>query len=856
MKNRLFFPSVITTKIETDQYRAEAVIRVRSILSPMLRKEDNLAEEQGMIKNFRHHVALLQALAGWPGDTTLALNIFTRPDRRCPMGGRLKTGLVVSVISTEAAKAVASALGRHAALISLLQNYFPEIEFAAVTDEKEAAAFIHPFIPTVIRGIGRRRETFTVLHPRNVTDVGRRPRAIGFLTTGDQAVTAWDNAELPYCFPWTNCDPNQGDLSTFAEVLLANPVPLLFQVRLQPSVSGREILEKKRRALLGCEDILSEMRHDTSICSVQLRELRDALTERLQELSDRHLFRAGAFLCSSAEIDEAITHGIAAIIAPRQSAAQEARISLYGNHQVHDIIPENFADPGWFFEDEPFTAGEAAAMFRLPYPSQPDTPGLPLRAFRTGFADPAILRQAETGGLLLGDNVHRGIHSEIRQDIEDRMRHTILFGQTGSGKSTLMANMVVQDINKGHGLCLIDPHGDLVTDVLHRFPEHRRDDLVLVDLLDTSQVMPMNILAWRSADERDLMIDTLYTWLDQAYNMRDTGGPMFELYFRCFLRVVMGDTPRTDFVPTIADFNRMFMDDDFRKFCIAGIEDEQVLHMMKQARRASGEARLDNIAPYITSKLNRFVMDQNMKRMVGQEEMIIDFDAVMNNSRVMLVNLGKGRYGEVISSLVAGQLVSRFKAAAMKRIFIPAEQRRDFFLYVDEFQNIASDDFVSMLSEARKYRLGLILANQFADQLDTSMIPGKPSVLQALLGNVGTMINFRLGIRDAETLESVFFPEFNRFDLINLPMGHCYINLKRGGSRPMPISMQTRYRETRTRPDHVAELRRRSNEKYAISVDQADKNIKERNAKIDDLIEGSDSDMNPMEMLRNMSSDC
>ena len=853
IKNRNYlYPAVQVNQSDDGSLSAEAALRVQSYLSPLLR--DTAEKEQDKDKmladNFHSQLALCTALGQWPANTMLRLNITTIPNADFPMEGRIETNLVVTVTGDDRTDVIAEVLARHSALSALALNFLGEVEMVPVTDEKQLADILHPFDPVAVTAIGRRQEHLTVSRPR---DTGRA--AIGFLHSGGKENhISRKGTVIPYCFPWSQIDPGKGNLARLTDALLATPSPLWYQVRLRPCSTKAPILAEKRESLQKCEELLAGVTCE-SLFTAQIKALRDALAERLQELSAGG-FEAAAFLCSPVEIDDALTGAAAAILAPETSAAMEAKISLFGGFQLNRVASKDFLDPLFVREKEPYSPVELAFLLRLPYPLKRDICGLPIRDYRTTWVRPDLLTNCSAAEMVLGDNIHRGFSREIRLSTEDRMRHTCIFGQTGTGKSTLLANMVVSDIENGFGLCLIDPHGDLVEDVLHRYPEHRREDLVLIDMMDSDHVMPMNLLAWQRPDERDFLIDSLYTWLDATYDMRNTGGPMFELYFRTFLRVVMGDEPRQNWTPTINDFMRVFNDRNFRRFCEETICDDQVRYMISQAKNAGSDASMDNVSPYITSKLNRFTLDHSMKRMVGQEKMIIDFHDVMNNGKVLLVNLGRGKYGESITGLIASQLVSRFKAAAMHRVNVRPEDRRDFFLYVDEFQNIANNDFVSLLSEARKFRLGLILANQYAEQLDAGKYPGQQSVLQAILGNVGAMINFRLGIRDAEELESVFFPEFNRFDLISLPMGHCYASLKTGGSRPLTLSIKTRYQPTRVRPDHIRSLKALSNSKYAISVDQADKNIKERNAKIDDLIEGSDSDMNPMEMLRNMSSDC
>jgi len=240
------------------------------------------------------------------------------------------------------------------------------------------------------------------------------------------------------------------------------------------------------------------------------------------------------------------------------------------------------------------------------------------------------------------------------------------------------------------------------------------------------------------------------------------------------------------------------------------------------------------MAPYVASKLNRFVLDKGLQLMTGQEAMSLDFQDVMNSGKVMLVNLGRGRFGDTISGLLASQIVGRFQNAAMKRIEMKPDERREFFLIIDEFQNCATEPFIAMLAEARKFKMGLVLANQYADQLERRKTESGDSVLKAVLGNVGTTVCFRLGVNDAKTMGDVFYPTFTSEDLVNLPLGNCYINLKTSRSNPTSFSLETTYIESEERSSHVARLRELSNRKYTIPVETARKNLSRHNEYIKD----------------------
>ncbi len=837
MGQKVFFPAVETEESEQKQWRATTGITMESVLSPLLRMNPETDDPQEKKEGPRNHRLFLESVAGWPGDVELFLNIYCLPETEYAMTGKVATRILLSATAGNRQSAVARVIGHHHILMGLLYNFFPAMEFVPILDLAELRGAIAPFTPTHVIGIGRRREKFIISSEEKsgLTSSGKN-FAIGFLPgeRSGNSECSGKEATLDYCFPWKVKE--RRDLSDLSEAILLHPAPLLLQIRVSPAKPSHTCMHNLRMALHQCEDLLmNPQHHDSSLLTVQLRALRNAMSERIQEYG-AGVVSAAAYLCSTAPIDEAMAMAVAAVISPRPFAAQDEHISLYGGCSVKKIDCGKFNNHSFFFDHDPYTPEEVSSMFRFPVPKKTGIAGLPIREFRTVPVPPVLLKSGNGDRLILGDNYHRGYVHEIGVDVETLMRHTFLLGMTGTGKSNMLLGMVMDAIESGHGLCLIDPHGDLVNDILQIYPEKRRDDLVLVDFHDPSHLVPMNFLYWRHEEERDLIIDDLYSWLDQTYNMTTTGGPMFEYYFRSFLRVLMGDRPRSEFVPTIGDFIRMFRDKSFRELCLRSVTDPQVKLSLEQAERTHGDVSIDNIAPYITSKLNRFNLDKNLQRMTGQERMAIDFSEVMNKGKIMLVNLGRGRYGEVVTGLLASQIVSRFRAAAMQRISMPKNKRRDFFLFVDEFQNIASENFISLLSEARKFRLGLILANQYADQLDTSRLSGEKSVLQAILGNVGVVVNFRVGIKDSELMEPIFVPDISRYDLINLPTGHCYVNIKTGIHKPVSVSMKTRLHNITARKNHAERLRAISQKKYAIPVKEADSSILAHNQRIEEAL--------------------
>ena len=416
-----------------------------------------------------------------------------------------------------------------------------------------------------------------------------------------------------------------------------------------------------------------------------------------------------------------------------------------GGAHIEPVGPEEvlkpMIDPGL---DLLFGPREATAMWRTPMPSDLDLPGIPVNRART-----ATLAGKSGHDCALGINVHRDSHQAVAMDEAARFRHTYVVGQTGTGKSTLLLHMILHDIRMGRGVAVLDPHGSLVEDVLVRFPASRIDDVILVDVSDVERPVAFNLLHIEEADPlryriaRDFLIDDLYSYMDRVYDMKATGGPMFEAHFRGMLALLLGlDRQEAPLVPNLMIFRALYTNkklrDELRKK-LAG-RDLVIDEFLTEAVAVGGEASLANIAPYVTSKFNRFVTDASLRNITCQR-CALDLDGIVNDNKVLLFYLGKGRFGDLAAGLLASQVVSRIRHAVMKRG--TSKNLAPFFLYADEFQLFADDRFGELLAEARKFGLSLTVAHQYARQ-----VPEK--ILQAVLGNVGTVVSFRVGPPDAE----------------------------------------------------------------------------------------------------------
>ncbi len=391
----------------------------------------------------------------------------------------------------------------------------------------------------------------------------------------------------------------------------------------------------------------------------------------------------------------------------------------------------------------------------------------------------------EQEGVLLGVNQHAGSEIPIHMGADDRVRHMYTIGQTGTGKSTFLKNLVVQDIINGEGVCMIDPHGSDIQDILANIPPERYEDVVYFDPSNTDRPMGLNMLEYdvRFPEQKTFVVNEMLSIFNKLFDMKTAGGPMFEQYFRNAVMLVMED-PETG--NTLLDVSRVLSDKTFRDIKLSRCKNPIVVQYWKEvAEKAGGEASLANIVPYITSKFDVFLTNDIMRPIVSQEKSSFNFREIMDNKKILLVNLSKGRLGDINANLLGLIIVGKILMAALSRVDSFGQDLPPFYLYIDEFQNVTTDSISTILSEARKYKLSLNIAHQFIAQLEED-------IKDSVFGNVGSMVAFRVGSEDAEFLEKQFSPVFSARDIMNIENRNAYIKMLSGGKpvKPFSIAMQ------------------------------------------------------------------
>ena len=370
----------------------------------------------------------------------------------------------------------------------------------------------------------------------------------------------------------------------------------------------------------------------------------------------------------------------------------------------------------------------------------------------------------------------RGINKKFGIKKEDRRRHMYILGKTGTGKSTMMKNMIIQDIQAGFGVGIFDPHGELAEDILNYIPSNRINDVVIIDPSDTDNPVSINLLDLKDKNLKDLIADNIVAVFKKHF---DSWGPRLEyLLHNCILTLLQVDNT------SLLGIQRILVDKKYRETIIKQIDDPILLRFWKEeyeSMEKNPRLTSEAIAP-IQNKVGRFLSSATIRNLVGQVTSTIDLEDIMNTKKILIVNLSQGKIGEESASLLGGMLITRLQSAAMQRVrIVNEEEREDFYLYVDEFQLFATNAFAKILSESRKYRLNLILAHQYISQLEED-------IQNAIFGNIGTIISFVVGPRDSEVLEKEFVPIFTGEDLISLEKHHFYIKLMIDGMISKPFS--------------------------------------------------------------------
>jgi hypothetical protein len=391
--------------------------------------------------------------------------------------------------------------------------------------------------------------------------------------------------------------------------------------------------------------------------------------------------------------------------------------------------------------------------------------------------------EAREGSVAIGANEYRGDVTDVYMKEIDRMRHLYVIGQTGTGKTGILLNMIAQDIKNGEGVCYIDPHGNDIQTLLSMIPKERAEDVIYFDPAYTERPFGLNMLEYdpRFPEQKTFVINELMNIFNQLFDMKTTGGPMFEQYFKNSAGLVM-DHPESG--STLLEITRVLSDKAFREMKLQHTTNPIIKQFWLNAEKTTGDQGLENFVPYITSKFDTFISNEVMRPIVAQQHSSFNFRDIMDKKKILLVNLSKGRLGEINANLIGMLIVGKLQMAALSRVDSFGKEYPPFYLYIDEFQNVTTPSISSILSEARKYKLSLTVAHQYLSQLGED-------IKGAILGNVGSMALFRISPEDALALEGRFKPTFSADDIIKLDNRNAIVSMLVNGQPSKPFNVKT-----------------------------------------------------------------
>ena len=780
-----------------------------------------------------YHARLLQRQIDWltclinsrDERLTYDLRIISVPQPELYARGQLTIALFCCLEGFTQAQAQDWAIER----LRLCETFFEdEYEFALVSSSEELDRLLRPFDIGAAAEITRRTE----LSALDTLPHGPRKMPAGFARL-PALLPAESEKRVYHVYPYIL---NSGQPLRLFKLLLMQCEPLAISFRLRPTS-----LNEGEGAFLHQQIYRCERYAQVSIreAGENLEAIHPTLQEQARTLQRRFMCALATLKDNAALLrvdivgERSVPQTVVDVLGAQLTqpagglgASENLETYLSGGYEFDYVVgqaltraAEAFARLDLMIEPDPiappaaerlrylFDSEQAAAAFRFPAPTLEETPGLKLKTSRTQMA-PATIPDT---GHFIGHSLHNGQAYPVRFSRDDRRRHVYAVGQTGTGKTTMFESMILADIRAGEGLCVIDPHGDLIEKLFGKIPKERAEDVVILDPGDLERPIGLNALEYESEAQKYFLVQEIIAIIERLLEQWDPamGGPVFYQHTRMGLLLVMSNPEEPG---TLIQFYHIFNSRDFyKRFLPLDSRDPMLEKFVSESlsRIDYGRQSSDggSFGSYISSKFEGFVSDPMLRNIFGQSRSTINLREIMDSGKILLVNLSKGRLGEINSRFFGMVLIAKLQAAAMARAAIPIKQRRDFYLYVDEFQNLATLNFGMLLSEARKYRLNLILTNQYVSQVDQR-------ITNAIAGNVGTVISFRVGALDAEYLEHEFAPVFSRYDLTNLPNFSTCVSTLIGGQVSRPFSMNIILDQTPANDERGRAIRQLSRLKY------------------------------------------
>jgi type IV secretory pathway TraG/TraD family ATPase VirD4 len=586
---------------------------------------------------------------------------------------------------------------------------------------------------------------------------------------------------------------------------------------------GKSLAEATRKAKGGFGEFVRQLTvkskgHDQPDKERKLTPLEEEMVKGLEEKAAKSGLEMNIRIVASANTQEAADKHVSDIL----NAWSQLNSYQYGNsfQKVMPTFKDTFIKLFIYrgFDERKkiiLNSEEAASVYHFPGPWI-STPNIHWLAAR--HAAPPVNMPKD--GLVLGYNEYRGIETVVKIKRPDRRRHVYVIGRSGVGKTEEMVTMAIQDVQNGEGVCIVDPHGDFVESVLQHVPPERADDVIVFDPSDTKRPVGLNMLEASSPDQVDMAVQEMIAIFYELFPP-EMIGPAFEHNMRNVMLTLMADFEHTG---TIAEIPRMFSDKEFADSWVKKVKDPVVRSFWEKEMAKTSDFHKSEMLGYLISKVGRFVENEMMRNIIGQNKSGFNFREVMDKKKILLVNLSKGKTGDVNAKLLGLIIVSKLTMAALSRADVPEDERNDFYLYIDEFQNFITDSISTILSEARKYKLNLIIAHQYMGQLAPK---GDTKIRDAVLGNAGTIMSFRIGIEDAQILEKEFAPVFNAYDLVNVDKFTAYVKLLIENTGSKPFNMHA-YPPKKGNKELAAAIKQLSRLKYGRDKTIVEMEIMER----------------------------
>ncbi|CAN5531103.1 hypothetical protein BH10ACI1_BH10ACI1_31480 [soil metagenome] len=723
-------------------------------------------------------------------------------------------------------------------LLRLCQTYFEdEYEFSAVEDEKELNFFRLPF---------EIKDAFQVMRRSEIAQLdllfnSAKPQ-MGFKAKNVSRKSEKEN-RIFHVHPFTI---SNAKINNLLKLMLWQKKPLAVSFRLLPTGLSREEILFLIRQISHCENYSKSLpahNEEAGIFSLQTQAqiFHSHLTRSLGILKDNAALLV-IEIAGEQKLPQTFIDVLGSYLTESsggRGGLQNINAYLSGGYDYRRIEQKSLKkiSAGWKnpaidleIKDKKippealrlrhlFDSTEAVLSFRFPSPGVEEITGIKCKSYRT-----QLFKENVKSGQLIGYSRHNNLRKDVKLSRSDRRRHIYAVGQTGTGKTTMFESMILDDMRNGEGLCVIDPHGDLVEKLLKKIPEDRAGDVVIFDPGDLERPIGFNILEYESEAQKHFLIQELLSIIERLMAKFDPNfaGPLFYQHSRMVLQLVMSNPQK---IGTLAQLYQVFSSNDFYKRFLPLAKPDKVLQtFIDETLSKTDYTKIGfestSLGGWISSKYEPFIGDPMLRNIFGQPYSTIDLKSVMNDGKILLVNLSKGRMGELNARFFGMVLIAKLQAAAMSRANMPENRRRDFYLYVDEFQNLATQNFSVLLAEARKYRLNLILTNQFITQVSQD-------IRDAITGNVGTIISFRVGSTDAEFLERDFLPTFNKFDLMNLPNFNTYVSTLVDGQVVKPFSLRIVSDFSKEQKTLARQIRSTSRKKYGINRREVEQIIEE-----------------------------